>query len=230
MLISELFYSIQGEGLLSGQPSYFIRTSGCNLRCNWCDTDYASWNATGDEMTIDSIIAEVDLAKTDHVVITGGEPMIAKEMHLLCDKLKQNDYHVTIETAGTVSPENIRCDLASISPKMANSTPDERASETWRKRHERDRINLEVLREWIDSYEYQLKFVVDTEDDIDEILELLKQLDREIDSYKVLLMPQGITNEEIKSKSMLVTELCKRYRFRYCDRLHISLFGNKKGT
>ncbi len=227
MLISELFYSIQGEGKLTGQPSLFIRTSGCNLRCNWCDTGYASWEPSGDEMSVDDIIEKVT---SSHVVVTGGEPMIAKDIHLLCEKLKTTRAHITIETAGTISPDNIICDLASISPKMSNSTPDTRATESWQKRHERDRINIEALREWVDNYEFQLKFVIDTEDDIEEIIELLSQLDRDIAPYNVLLMPQGITKEEIDLKKIMVTELCKKYGFRYCDRLHISLFGNKKGT
>ncbi len=230
MLISELFYSIQGEGKLTGQPSLFIRTSGCNLRCNWCDTGYASWEPSGDEMSLDALIIEVEKVTSSHVVITGGEPMIAKEIHLLCEKLKSTKSHITIETAGTIAPEKIICDLASISPKMSNSTPDNRASEVWQKRHERDRINIEVLREWVDNYEFQLKFVIDSEDDIKEIFELLTQLDRDIAPYNVLLMPQGITSEEIDSKKIMVTDLCKKYGFRFCDRLHISLFGNKKGT
>lgn len=230
MLISEIFYSIQGEGILTGQPTLFIRTSGCNLRCNWCDTDYASWDPSGDEMTIDTIVSKLDSLKTDHVVVTGGEPMIANDIHKLCEKLRNNCAYITIETAGTVSPDNIECDLASINPKMRNSTPDNRVSETWRKRHERDRINLKAIREWIDKYDYQLKFVVDDSEDIKEILHLLTLLDRDIAPCKVLLMPQGITKEEIDSKKNIVVELCKEYGFRYCDRLHIDLFGNKKGT
>ncbi len=230
MLISEIFYSLQGEGMLTGLPSLFIRTSGCNLRCNWCDTDYASWEPTGEDMTIDEIVSHVDSKKCKHVVVTGGEPMIAKEIQQLCMSLKDKDCHITIETAGTISPENIDCDLASISPKMSNSTPDKRASESWLKRHERDRINLLIIQEWIDNYDYQLKFVIDSQNDVNEVLELLAQLKRDIAPYKVLLMPQGITKEEIDTKKLLVAEMCKEYGFRYCDRLHIELFGNKKGT
>ena len=230
MVVSELFYSIQGEGILSGQPSFFIRLSGCNLRCNWCDTDYASWNPEGKEMSIDEIINELDKISCSHVVVTGGEPMIAKEISQLCDRLEINGYHITIETAGTISPENIECDLASISPKLSNSAPDNRASETWQKRHERDRINLDVLNEWIDNYNYQLKFVIEKKEDIEEILELLSQLESQIEPHNVLLMPQGVTHQEIDSKKEMIVELCKEHGFRYCDRLHIGLFGNQKGT
>src|SRR5207245_4988362 len=78
MLISEIFYSIQGEGELTGVPSVFIRTSGCNLRCNWCDTKYASWNPEGADMPVDVILEKVSAYPANHVVLTGGEPMIAK--------------------------------------------------------------------------------------------------------------------------------------------------------
>lgn len=230
MLVSELFYSIQGEGVLSGQPSFFIRLAGCNLRCNWCDTDYASWNPSGNEMSIDEIVKHLENLNTCHVVVTGGEPMIAKDINQLCDKLEINGYHITIETAGTISPNNIECHLASISPKMSNSKPDARATETWQKRHERDRINIPVLNEWINNYDYQLKFVIDKKDDIDEILELLSELETQVEPHNVLLMPQGVTNEEIDSKKEMIVELCKEFGFRYCDRLHIGLFGNQKGT
>lgn len=216
--------------MLSGLPSLFIRTSGCNLRCDWCDTDYASWNPSGTEMTVDEIVNNIETVQSNHVVITGGEPMIAKNINLLCEMLYEKNCHITIETAGTVSPNNITCDLASISPKMSNSIPDKRASDSWRKRHERDRINLAVLQKWIDNYDYQLKFVIDKKDDIEEIQQLLIQLDREIVPYKVLLMPQGITKEEIDLKKLMVVELCQEFGFRYCDRLHLGLFGNKKGT
>ncbi len=85
MLISEIFYSIQGEGMLTGVPSVFIRTSGCNLRCNWCDTPYASWNPEGTARTIEQIVAEVQSHPARHVVLTGGEPMIAKDIAALAD-------------------------------------------------------------------------------------------------------------------------------------------------
>jgi 7-carboxy-7-deazaguanine synthase len=112
MLVSEIFYSIQGEGELTGIPSVFVRTSGCNLRCSWCDTKYASWTPEGVEMSIEEIIAQVDEFGSRHVVVTGGEPMIAKGIHQLTVQLKDLGKHITIETAATVLPEGIPCDLA----------------------------------------------------------------------------------------------------------------------
>ena len=123
MLISEIFYSLQGEGALSGVPSVFVRTSGCNLRCAWCDTPYASWNPEGTTMRVDNIVAAVQSHRTArHVVLTGGEPMIAKEIRELAAALKELGYHITIETAATVAPEAVACDLASIRRRRGRST------------------------------------------------------------------------------------------------------------
>src|SRR3954467_3471660 len=116
MLISEIFYSLQGEGELIGVPSVFVRTSGCNLRCNWCDTPYASWSPEGTQRGIEEIVAEVRGHPARHVVLTGGEPMIAKGIRELAAELKRLNYHITIETAATIAPEGIACDLASLSP------------------------------------------------------------------------------------------------------------------
>lgn len=138
MRISEIFYSIQGEGELTGVPSVFIRTSGCNLRCRWCDTPYASWNPEGEERSIDSILEEVQKHPARHCVLTGGEPMIARGIHELAAALRADGLHITIETAGTIPPSDIACDLASLSPKLSNSTPNATAIESsWVDRHEK---------------------------------------------------------------------------------------------
>src|SRR5215207_4602838 len=103
MLISEIFYSIQGEGELTGVPSVFVRTSGCNLRCAWCDTPYASWNPEGDQRSVEEIVSQVETHRSArHVVLTGGEPMIAKDIKALARSIKETGRHITIETAGTV--------------------------------------------------------------------------------------------------------------------------------
>src|SRR3954463_12513986 len=102
MKISELFYSIQGEGKLVGVPSVFVRASGCNLRCTWCDTPYASWDPEGDDVAVDEIVRRVAEFGAKHIVVTGGEPMIMPDVVELCAALKDRDHHVTIETAATV--------------------------------------------------------------------------------------------------------------------------------
>lgn len=231
MLISEIFYSVQGEGELTGVPSVFVRTSGCNLRCGWCDTPYASWEPTGKNLTVDEVFQEVAEHPARHCVLTGGEPLVAREISLLATRLRNAGYHITIETAATIPPQEIACDLASMSPKLSNSTPKPGSiSESWIRKHEAARRRLDVLRTWIDHYNYQLKFVVSTDRDLEEIQQLLRDLDRKIPPHKVLLMPEGITPEQLRSRRDSLVELCKKHGYRFCDRLHIELFGNTPGT
>ena len=231
MLISEIFYSIQGEGALVGVPSVFVRSSGCNLRCNWCDTPYASWNPEGEPRTIPQILAEIgNHPAARHVVLTGGEPMIAKDIRLLASAIKELGHHITIETAATVAPDGVACDLASLSPKLLNSAPDDRLSPAWRRKHEALRWQPEVVRAWVDAYTYQFKFVVAQPSDIDEIETMLASLHREIQRSRVLLMPEGTTVEKIRSRAAWLSELCKARGYRYAHRLHLELYGNKRGT
>jgi 7-carboxy-7-deazaguanine synthase len=230
MMISEIFYSLQGEGILVGTPSVFVRTSGCNLRCNWCDTPYASWEPEGREMAIDDILESVLSFNARHCVVTGGEPMIAPGMRELSARLKNEGLHVTIETAGTVAPDDIACDLASLSPKLSNSRPDGRLPEHWRKRHERDRLQPSVLDLWLVNYACQLKFVVVSEKDIEEIHALLEMLTAPVDPGCILLMPEGTSSEQLRQRTATVVKLCTEFGYRYGSRLHIDLFGNTRGT
>jgi 7-carboxy-7-deazaguanine synthase len=231
MRISEIFYSIQGEGELTGVPTVFIRTSGCNLRCRWCDTPYASWNPEGDEMSIGDILKEVLKHPARHCVLTGGEPMVARGMHELAAALRSKGRHITIETAGTISPAGIACDLASLSPKLASSTP--RAGEidqAWIERHERARLQPAILREWIEAENYQLKFVYTGPSDLEEIDRLIESIGIPVAPSKILLMPEGTDDSHIAARQMELVSLCTQRGNRYCDRLHIRLFGNTKGT
>jgi 7-carboxy-7-deazaguanine synthase len=231
MLISETFYSVQGEGSLVGVPSVFVRTSGCNLRCTWCDTPYASWQPEGTEMSVEEIVAVVQREPTRFVVVTGGEPMVAKGMPELLARLREAGKHITIETAGTIAPQGVACDLASISPKLAHSTPSEaKAGKAWAEKHERLRLQTEVLRAWCENYEYQLKFVVATEADVEEVQAVVKSIGVPVPPEKILLMPEGITQEALKARQAWLVEVCKRTGWRYSPRLHIDLFGNKRGT
>lgn len=231
MLISEIFYSLQGEGELVGVPSVFIRTSGCNLRCRWCDTPYASWNPEGDEMTIDAIVAEVQKHPAAHVVLTGGEPMVARGIHELAARLRALGKHITIETAGTVAPGGIACDLASISPKLSNSTPAAGSIEpAWIERHEKSRHRPDILSEWLSTYSYQLKFVVSSESDLAEIESVVASTGLEIPASKILLMPEGIDSAALDDRRAMLVDFCLLKGHRLCDRLHIRLFGNTRGT
>jgi len=221
--IAELFYSIQGEGSLVGVPSVFIRTSGCNLRCAWCDTPYTSWQPEGAELTLNQIVDEVKAHPARHVVVTGGEPMIAPEIVALTERLRGLGLHITIETAGTVF-QPVACDLMSISPKLANSTPKDR----WAAQHDRLRIQPEVLLELMGRYPYQLKFVIEEPGDLDEVRALIGAL--EADRSRVILMPEGTDRDRLRERAVWLAEICKQEGFRFSPRLHVELWGNQRGV
>jgi 7-carboxy-7-deazaguanine synthase len=224
--VAELFHSIQGEGKLMGVPSVFVRASGCNLRCVWCDTPYASWHPEGDDLPVQQIIQQIEQFKTHHVVITGGEPMIMPDVVELCDELKRRNHHITMETAATVF-KPLKLDLASLSPKLANSTP---TNSPFTEMHERQRMNIPVTQQFIDSApDFQLKFVVSNHRDLDEVRTILNQL-KSWKPQDVLLMPEGTDAATLDSRASWISDVCKTTGFRFCPRLHIALYGNKRGT
>ncbi len=229
MKLAELFHSIQGEGKLMGLPSVFVRASGCNLRCVWCDTPYTSWDPQGEDVPVDEIVKRVTEFDCKHVVITGGEPMIMPEIVELCEALKSRDFHITVETAATVY-KPLKLELASLSPKLSNSTPHDRDGGKFAAMHERQRINIPVIQQFIDtSPEFQLKFVVSSETDLSEIHEVLGPI-HGWNPSDVLLMPEGIDDATLQSRAGWIADVCKRTGFRYCPRLHIALYGNARGT
>ncbi len=229
MRLAELFHSIQGEGKLSGVPSVFVRASGCNLRCTWCDTPYASWDPEGADVPIDEIVQQVKSFNTRHVVLTGGEPMIMPDIPSLASALKVLGHHVTIETAATVY-KPLPVDLASVSPKLSNSTPWERDGGRFAAAHEHQRINVPVIQQFIDgSPDVQLKFVVRDERDLGEIHALLGQL-QGWDPSDVLLMPEGTDAATLDGRAGWLVGVCKSTGFRYCQRLHVYLFGHQRRT
>lgn len=230
MKLAEAFYSVQGEGKLTGVPSVFLRASGCNLRCTWCDTPYASWDPEGADVPVDALVEKVaSHPAARHVVLTGGEPMIMPDIGPLSAALKARGYHITMETAATVY-KPVAIDLASLSPKLSNSTPTDRAGGRFAASHERQRINVPVIQQFIDmAPDFQLKFVVAAERDMTEIDELLAKV-KGWTPADVLLMPEGIDRETLASRAPWVAEVCKERGFRYCPRLHVELYGNLRGT
>jgi 7-carboxy-7-deazaguanine synthase len=227
MRIAEIFYSLQGEGALVGVPSVFVRTSGCNLRCTWCDTPYTSWQPSGEDFSVEQIVQAVTAHPASHVVVTGGEPMIAPEIGALTGRLRQAGLHITIETAGTVFAE-VECDLMSISPKLKNSTPHERENGRWAAQHDRLRRQPEVLRNLVTRFAYQLKFVIATPDDLDEVELICREL--EAPHSLVLLMPEGTKREIVQERGLWLAEICKQTGYRYSPRLHIDLWGDRRGV
>jgi 7-carboxy-7-deazaguanine synthase len=227
MRIAEIFYSLQGEGGLVGVPSLFVRTSGCNLRCSWCDTPYTSWHPEGEDLSISEILDRVASINTSgaakHLVLTGGEPMIAPDIVELSQRFRESGMHVTVETAGTVFA-SVACDLMSISPKLANSTPEG----VFRSQHEKLRRQPEVLRRLITEYDYQLKFVIAREEDMGEVCALVSQLNAP--AGKVILMPEGTSAELLGERGVWLAGICRQYGFRFSPRLHIDLYGNRRGV
>jgi 7-carboxy-7-deazaguanine synthase len=224
MRISEIFYSVQGEGSLVGVPSIFIRTTGCNLRCSWCDTPYTSWNPVGDDLTFDEILTRTsEYSAARHVVITGGEPMIAPGIADLARRFKDRGFHITFETAGTVFTP-VDCDLMSISPKLSNSTPEG----PFRNQHERLRLQPDVLKRLTTEYDYQLKFVIAQQTDLAEAQQVIDAVGAP--AHKVILMPEGVSAEVLNERGVWVAELCKQYGYRFSPRLHVHLYGNRRGT
>jgi 7-carboxy-7-deazaguanine synthase len=235
--INELFHSLQGEGRLAGVPSTFVRTSGCNLRCWFCDSYHTSWEPAGDRMDLGEIEKRIEGFGAKHVVLTGGEPLLHDASEDLLKRLADAGYHTTVETNGTVVPDpDTSIDLASVSPKLASSTPtsdrDPKGEGEWEERHEERRIDLDALSTLVERYDHQLKFVVTDRGDMDEITSLLDRLRDRVavaDEY-VLLMPEGATRERLDETRNTVADLAMEYGFRYTPRLHVDLWNDAPGT
>jgi 7-carboxy-7-deazaguanine synthase len=229
--IAEIFASVQGEGGWVGVPSVFVRVSGCNLRCGWCDTPYASWEPEGDHIEVAEIGEKVLAFGIEHVVLTGGEPMLFEPIVELAQLMKEAGRTITVETAGTVYRE-LPCDIMSISPKLSNSTPDG----PWGERHEAVRLDRGPLKKLIGLYPYQLKFVVAPRDgsedynrDLDEIAALRIELG-DVPASRVILMAEGTDADVLHARERALAPICMREGYRLSPRLHIDLFGNVRGT
>lgn len=243
MEISELFYSIQGEGKRSGRPSFFIRTNFCNLRCrfssgNLCDTPYTSWQPEDPQnigkLHIDEIVRRYSLHMCDDIVITGGEPAIqTEELLKLCTSLKEvnGNSHITLETNGTISGEfSAHIDLASISPKLMSSVP---AGTGHEKMHRSNMKNTGSLRKYSmlhkeGKIDVQWKFVYSGAEDLSEISDYA--LEFGIAPQDIYLMPEGISAKELERNREEVVNACLKSGYNYTDRLHILIWGSKRGV
>ena len=239
--INEVFHSLQGEGKLVGVPSTFIRTSGCNLRCWFCDSYHTSWEPTHGWHDIDEIISKIRTHDGEHIVVTGGEPMIHDNIEKLLGRLSEQGYHVTVETNGTIF-RDVPIDLVSISPKLATSTPtiDRQPAEgrdevvIWQERHEQARLDHETLADLTEAYEFQFKFVITAHEDIEEIETVLDGIcartGTRISNEDVLLMPEGTTRKELEKTRTLTAELALEHGYRYSPRVHVDLWNDAPGT
>jgi len=154
--------------------------------------------------------------------------MLPEDIESLCDGLHEANFHITIETAGTIY-RDLTCDLMSISPKLSNSTPEPSRAGRWREKHESQRHRPEIVSRLIDEYDYQLKFVVAQPDDLEEINGYLDEIEK-VDRARVLLMPEGVDAATLESRAPWMKEVCQREGFTFCQREHIFWYGNKRGT
>ncbi len=242
----EIFLSVQGEGRHQGTPSVFVRTSLCNLHCVWCDTDY-TWNWAGTpyphekdgepgyakfekseeiiEMTPAEIVAAVRTFDCRHIVLTGGEPLLQQAglidvISLLRDADTDAGYHIEVETNGTLAPNpafDASVDQYNVSPKLSNAYMEASL-----------RIKADVSKFFASSEKAWFKFVVDREEDISEVLAMVRTF--EIKSSRVYLMPQGRSADALTARQAWVEAQCAAHGFKFSDRLHVHEFGDRRGV
>lgn len=235
MKLSEEFLTLQGEGRFLGVPSYFIRTTGCNLRCAWknpddsvtvCDTPYTSFKPEkGYDLDMGSVLEKLTKSNAEHIVITGGEPMLQKDLGDVVEEFNGMGYKTTIETNGTIYRDDIKGAFLSISPKLISSYA--QAEEVHKRLHTQNNHFKENIKNYIQNYEHQIKFVVNDEQDLNEIYKVQKECG--IENKNILLMPQGITVKQLKDKSKWLFDECIKYGYTYAPRMHIDIFGDKRG-
>jgi 7-carboxy-7-deazaguanine synthase len=252
--VYEQFLSIQGEGLFTGKLSYFFRFVGCNMLCKFCDSTYANkYDAPFHSLNLEKYL---NINKTKYVVITGGEPLLPQnEIQKVVKYLINKGFIVTIETNGSIFYDNfIHSDnlYFSISPKLSNSIPSKKSKENYQIQKTLVDVTKHMVYRYITHYKEKqliLKFVVNTEDDINEIMDFLYFIgfygeDKTFRNHMlknstyfpinkdiVYLMPQGLNQNQldIKKKKMIV-ELCKKYGFNYSPRIQIDIYNDKKGV
>lgn len=239
-----IFTTIQGEGKLTGVTSLFIRLAGCNLHCTWhtplgnveCDTSYAAYRLSDTtQLSVQEILDTIKEKRkgANHIVITGGEPLLqAVQLTELCKELKRQGFHITIETNGTLFNRELftYVDLYSISPKLQSSTP---LHPSIAEIHNSRRVNIKILTSLIESAkvnnsEIQLKFVVTGRKDIEEVEKIISLLPY-IKSEDILIMPVGSDTETLSNTTSAILDTIIERGWRFCDRLHIRLFGNTPG-
>ncbi len=203
--IIEIFYSLQGEGKLAGVPSTFIRLAGCNLRCPWCDTKYAWSYSHTERLAVDKILNRVSQFSTNYIVITGGEPLIHRNLHILLKLLSAKDFHITVETNGSLY-RKFHCDLLSLSPKIPykNYKPN----------------TLKRLISQCDDY--QVKLLVADKNDIADVFEFENRF-RFIDRKRIYLMPRSDNYSEYIRIARKVSRLALKYNFNFTPRLQLEL-------
>lgn len=226
MKVSEIFRSIQGEGPNTGVPSVFLRLAICNLECSWCDTKYTwDWKNYDYQKEVKEMeISEVEKKILDldcrHLVVTGGEPMLQQDTLVpVLKSLKDGGFDIELETNGTILPNREMIELIdqwNVSPKTSNSG---------------NSISAREKEECYEFFRYlsraYFKFVVENRNDLNEIDSLVQRY--KIPKDRVILMPESISPEALAEKSTWLGEICKDEGYRFSTRLHIILYGNRRG-
>ncbi len=224
MKISEIFKSIQGEGLYVGTPTTFVRLALCNYACSWCDTKY-SWMPNyaheWKEMTSEGVLSQIT-GDVKHVCFTGGEPMVqAEELQPISMQLRKRDHFLTVETNGSIyeiDKHHWLFDFWTVSPKLSGSGM-------------RDRLDFEVLDNIFANEEGQLKFVVTSKTELSEILDILQSLNST--PPQTVLQPEWYTWRDRYEEAlrMLVEETANwPSRPRVLPQLHKLIWGEKRGV
>ena len=239
LIISEVFYSIQGEGKTVGVPSVFVRLGGCNLICGGMGTQFDKELHNGAEWRCDTVevwmnggaVAVEDVLHQDcieaiekgaHIVLTGGEPMMQQPaleefINYIKDEIVEEPY-IEVETNGTIMPSDFLLEevkLWNCSPKLSNSGNDKALA-----------YKPEVI-EVLNNFHTIFKFVVNTKKEWHEIGYLYMPI---IDRDKVYLMPAGENQILLKKNKNIVAEICKENNVKYSTRLHIEIWNKKTGV
>ena len=263
LLVNEMFASIAGEGERMGNPNFFLRLSGCNLYCSWrgimgvsvCDSLYASHPDNLNEIKfkdVDSVYNELEKLFKEYpnikqLTITGGEPLLQpKGLDELLKRIfdEHDDISISIETNGTISPTVLKhkdyVDLWTVSPKLQSSCCfDDKVPKAVQQYHSQHRINYNALYEFIDWYclqTFNFKFVIASEDDVEEVRQIVKNLNKEWNrvGYSlnefIYIMPCGETREKLEEMRKYCVEVCKKEGWNYTDRLQVVIWGDKRGV
>jgi organic radical activating enzyme len=215
--ITEIFRSIQGEGPSAGTPAHFVRLQGCSVGCHWCDTKY-SWDpAAGREMPAGRVWSEArGLGEAPLLVVTGGEPLEHAGVAQLLEQGLERWPRVEVETSGIAPPPLSHPRLFyNVSPKLPSATPAWAGS--WR-----------TVTAWVAEANATFKIVVGDPPDPDDAVRLIAE--HRIPATRVMLMPEGLTDERVQAHALALTELCKHEGFRMSPRLHVWLWGAKRGV
>jgi 7-carboxy-7-deazaguanine synthase len=215
--VSEIFRSIQGEGPSAGTPAHFVRLQGCSVGCHWCDTKY-SWDPrAGSELTPETIWSQARaLGEAPLLVVTGGEPLEHAGLARLLEQGLDRWSRVEVETSGVAPPPLSHPRLFyNVSPKLPSATPGWAGS--WA-----------ASAAWVAEANATFKIVVGDPPDPDDALRLIAE--HGIPAARVMLMPEGLTDERVRAHAQALTELCKRTGFRMSPRLHVWLWGAKRGV